>query len=391
MTVAAGCLGNRHSWRNFIRVVFKVMECSKHIVRKSVVHLIDKLTIGGIDRVIANFIIGTQDQPITNIIISLKAVDSRNLMPSHVDVISLDKQEGHDIPSHYRLWKILREIKPDIIHTYNLSCIEFHPVAWIAGVRWHIHAEHGRLADDPEGLNKKHNQLRRAMAVFVHSYVSVSADLHAWLVDHVGIPENKAVLIQNGINTEQFNLDKTLSKKLRFAIIARVSLVKDHMNLLNAFLVLKEELGLDALPQLTIVGDGDQKDILQEFCRENGLDNVEFLGARDDIRTILASTDVFVLSSIAEGIPMTILEAMSAKTPVVSTNVGGISEVVADGVEGYLVEKSNPVALAKALKNYICQPELIIEHGENARLKVLSKFNEKNMIDAYLYQYRMYA
>jgi glycosyltransferase involved in cell wall biosynthesis len=79
---------------------------------------------------------------------------------------------------------------------------------------------------------------------------------------------------------------------------------------------------------------------------------------------------------------------MSAKTPVVSTNVGGIPEVITDGVEGYLVDKSKPEALANALKRYIKEPKLIIEHGENSRNKVLNNFNEINMVNAYLQQYK---
>jgi glycosyltransferase involved in cell wall biosynthesis len=85
---------------------------------------------------------------------------------------------------------------------------------------------------------------------------------------------------------------------------------------------------------------------------------------------------------------MTILEAMSASTPIVATNVGGIPEVVESGHEGYLVEKSNAEALALAIKKYIDNPELIARHGKNARTKVLNKFNEKHMVQAYLEQYQ---
>jgi glycosyltransferase involved in cell wall biosynthesis len=85
---------------------------------------------------------------------------------------------------------------------------------------------------------------------------------------------------------------------------------------------------------------------------------------------------------------MTILEAMSAKTAIVATSVGGIPEVIIDGQEGFLVEKSNPQALAAALKNYIEQPNLVKKHGNNAREKILSNFNEKHMVQAYLAQYQ---
>jgi len=330
-----------------------------------------------------------QGENFEHIIVSL--TDANNFAQSEsnkVKVYCLGKKEGNDFGIHFKLFKLLRKIKPAILHTYNLPTIEYHPISWLAGVKGHIHAEHGRDIGDPEGLNKKHNFLRKLMTTFINSYVSVSEDLHQWLINIVAIPEKKALLIQNGINTEVYNVPKTISKQLRFTIVARISPVKDHQNLLNAFTLLKEKLPKEQVPVLAIVGEGEQRAQLEQYCHKQGLDTVSFLGARDDIEHILSNTDVFVLSSIAEGIPMTILEAMSAKTPIVSTRVGGIPEVVEDSKEGFLVDKNDAEALAQALLNYINQPELIIAHGENAREKVLKQFNEKHMVQAYLEQYK---
>jgi len=354
-----------------------------------IVHLIYRLDIGGLERVMLNCINQMQDENFKHVIISL--TDANNFAQSehnHIEVHCLGKQAGSDLGIHFKLFKLLRKIKPAILHTYNLPTIEYHPISWLAGVRGHIHAEHGRDIGDPQGLNKKHNFLRKVMASFIQRYISVSEDLHLWLINSVGIPKSKALMIQNGINTERFNVPKTESEKLRLAIVARITPVKDHLNLLKAFALLNNKLGKAAMPELAIVGDGEQRAELENYCQEHGLDTVFFLGARDDIEHILSQTDVFVLSSIAEGIPMTILEAMSAKTPIVATKVGGIPEVVDEGKEGFLVDKSNAEALAQGLLHYIKQPELILEHGENARNKVLNKFNEKHMVQAYLEQYK---
>ena len=358
-----------------------------------IAHLIYRLDIGGLERVMLNCINQMQGEKFQHVIISL--TDANNFAQAehnHIEVFCLGKKQGSDLGIHFKLFKLLRKIKPAILHTYNLPTIEYHPISWLAGVKGHIHAEHGRDIGDPQGLNKKHNFLRKLMANFIQRYVCVSEDLHQWLISTVGISQGKALLIQNGINTDHFNLPKTLNKEntkqLRFAIVARITPVKDHQNLLNAFVLLQEQIGSAKMPQLAIVGDGEQRAQLEQYCQDHALSTVEFLGARDDIAQILANTDVFVLSSIAEGIPMTILEAMSGKTPIVATRVGGIPEVVDDAKEGFLVEKSNPAALAKGFLRYINQPELIVEHGENARAKVLKKFNEKYMVQAYLEQYK---
>jgi len=354
-----------------------------------IVHLIHRLDIGGLERVMLNCIHQMQEENYKHVVISLTdannfAQDESNLIEVHC----LGKKEGSDLGIHFKLFKLLRKIKPTVLHSYNLPTIEYHPISWLAGVKGHIHAEHGRDIGDPQGLNKKHNLLRKLMSYFIQRYVSVSDDLHQWLINTVGISKNKAILIQNGINTERFNLDKQASEQLRFAIVARISPVKDHQNLLSAFKLLKEQVEPEKMPKLAIVGDGQQREQLEQFCLDNELTSVEFLGARDDVELILAQTDVFVLSSIAEGIPMTILEAMSASTPIIATKVGGIPEVVESGHEGYLVEKSNAEALAQAIKIYIVEPELIAKHGKNARAKVLNKFNEKHMVHAYLEQYQ---
>ncbi|MEI6893691.1 MAG: TIGR03088 family PEP-CTERM/XrtA system glycosyltransferase [Colwellia sp.] len=353
-----------------------------------VVHLIYRLAIGGLERVMLNCINQMQGENIKHVIVSLTdANDFSQVENSSIDIYCLGKKQGSDLGIHFKLFKLLRKIKPAILHSYNLPTIEYHPISWVAGVRGHVHAEHGRDIGDPQGLNKKHNRLRKLMSPFINCYVSVSEDLHFWLVGHVGISTKKVLLIQNGINTDIFNVPKKASKQLRFTIVARITPVKDHQNLLSAFTLLKKQLPVDKLPSLTIVGDGKQRDQLELYCHEQGLNTVKFLGERDDIAQILAQTDVFVLSSIAEGIPMTILEAMSAKTPIVATRVGGIPEVVAEAKEGFLVDKSNASAFAQGLLKYIEQPELILDHGENAREKVLKKFNEKHMVQAYLKQY----
>jgi sugar transferase (PEP-CTERM/EpsH1 system associated) len=355
----------------------------------TIVHLIYRLDIGGLERVMLNCINQMQGENFKHVIISLTDANNFSQDKSNfIEVYCLDKREGSDLGIHFKLFKLLRKIKPAILHTYNLATIEYHPISWLAGVKGHIHAEHGRDIGDPQGLNKKHNFLRKVMVSFIQCYVSVSNDLHQWLINSVGIPPSKALLIQNGINTERFNLAKTMSQQLRFAIVARITPVKDHLNLLHAFTLLKEALDAEKMPALVIVGEGEQRTQLESYCQEHNLDTVSFLGARDDIANILSQTDVFVLSSIAEGIPMTILEAMSAKTPIVATRVGGIPEVVEHAKEGFLVEKSNSADLAQGLLRYINQPELILEHGNNARDKVLKKFNERHMVQAYLEQYK---
>ncbi len=361
-----------------------------------IVHLIYRLDIGGLERVMLNCIANMQAQAnFKHVVISLTDANSfAQDAVTPITVYCLDKQPGNDLTTHFRLFRLLKKIKPKILHSYNLSTIEYHPIARLAGVKGHIHAEHGRDYTDPQGLNKKHNLLRRLVSPFIDQYICVSDDLYQWLINTVGISAHKTRLIHNGIDTDKFNLPKVSmthsQQPLRLGIIARLTQVKDHHNLLQAMATLKTLLTVEQMmPKLSIIGDGP----LDEQLRQQALalaitEHVEFLGARNDIAECLAELDIFVLSSIAEGIPMTILEAMSASTPVIATAVGGVPEIISSEEQGFLVAKEEPLALAQAIKQYLDHPKLIPLHGAKARAKVLEQFSEQAMVAQYLTFYQ---
>ncbi len=355
-----------------------------------VCHLIHRFDIGGLERVMVNCINAMQDENYEHVVIALTEVGnfSKHLNP-HVKTYQLNKKSGKDLASHWRLFKLLRQIKPDVLHTYNLAAIEYHPIAKLAGVKGNIHAEHGREVNDPLGLNKKHNILRQVIAPFINSFVAVSSDIEEWLLKVVNINANKVKLIRNGIDTKKFGGKKQESNSQRFIHIARFNPVKDQQSLIQAFAILVKENNYSSKQvNLTLVGDGELTNELKLLASDKQLnDFVTFTGARNDIPELLLQADVFVLSSIAEGIPMTVLEAMAASLPIISTDVGGLSELVENGVTGLLVGKQNATALAKAMQTYIDSPQLIAQQGEQAHKFVEQHFSETNMVGEYLNLY----
>lgn len=359
--------------------------------KKVVAHLIYRFDIGGLERVMVNCINAMSNEQYQHVVIALTEVsDFSQHLNNDVELYQLNKKSGKDLASHWRLYKVLRKIRPDILHTYNLAALEYHPISWLAGVKGHIHAEHGREINDPLGLNKKHNLLRRLMAPFIDSFVAVSSDLEQWLINHVGINKKKVKLIRNGINIEKFLATKVASEQLRLIHVARFNPVKDQQNLLNAFAQLINNNQLQPSDvSLTMVGDGSLYD--QLVAQSNALniqDYVIFTGARNDIPVLLQDADIFVLSSIAEGIPMTILEAMAASLAIISTRVGGLPELVVDDVNGYLVDKQNSEQLAKAMQQYLHCPDKVTQHGQHGLAIIQEQFEESAVIAAYssLYQ-----
>jgi sugar transferase (PEP-CTERM/EpsH1 system associated) len=352
-----------------------------------VVHLIYCLDTGGLERVMLNCIRGMAGQGFRHAVISLThASDFAKQLPGDVPVYCLGKKPGADLTVHLKLWRLLRDLRPAILHSYNLATLEYHPISWFAGVRGHFHAEHGRDLSDPKGENKKYQWLRRLISPFVQRFVAVSDDLNQWLLEKVRLSPKKVQLIYNGINTNNFNPSAAKSGSFDFIHVARLSPIKDQATLITAFGLLRQRSTLPC--RLLIVGDGPLRMQLQQHVIAAGLtDSVELLGERQDIAFLMQQSQVFVMSSLAEGIPMTVLEAMASGLPVVATAVGGLPELI-DADHGLLVPASSADALAQAMQHYLEQPELVAQQGKICRQRVCEKFSEPAMVSQYLSLYR---
>jgi sugar transferase (PEP-CTERM/EpsH1 system associated) len=314
-----------------------------------------------------------------------------------VPCLSLDKKPGKDWGCYFRLWKMLRRLKPDLVQTYNIGTLDVAPVAWLAGVPRVVHAEHGRDVADPDGTNRRYRAMRRWLEPFIARYVAVSTDLGKWLRESVGIAPAKVVCIPNGIDIERY-AGAAGSRELRSLLgafappgtlavinVGRLDPVKDQAGLIAAFKLLCDSSPATAARlRLVIVGEGAcRNDLETQIARLRLHGQVRLLGDRKDVPEILAECDVFALSSVAEGIPLTLLEAMAAGLPIVATRVGGVGEVVVDGVTGTLVEPSNPAALAHALRGYVEDESRRGQRGDAGRQRVEQRFSLPAMLAGY--------
>jgi sugar transferase (PEP-CTERM/EpsH1 system associated) len=360
-----------------------------------VVHLIYRLDFGGLETLLVDCINHMPPERYRHAIVCLTdytAFADKITRPG-VELFSLHKQPGLGLGIHVKLFKLLRALRPAILHTYNFACAEYAVPAWAAGVPVRIHAEHGRDASDPQGLNRKHNGLRRALVPWIDRYVPVSHDLARWLQNVVNIPAAKSQLIMNGVDTVRYapNLPAAAlpwageNQPFVIGTVGRLQDVKDQATLIEAFSLLcaarpAQRAGL----RLAVVGDGPLRARLEQKAQDAGVaDLVWFAGARNDIPQLMRSFDLFALSSIAEGTPVTLLEAMACGVPVVATKVGGIPEVVQDGVNGALVPASNAQALAEALGRYVDERARVRAHGAAARETIERHYSVAAMVGAY--------
>lgn len=354
-----------------------------------VVHLIYRLDFGGLETMLAECINRMPTHQYRHAIVCLDGYTSfaKKITRPGVGIYSLNKPPGLALATHLKLWKLLRQLRPAILHTYNLSAIEYTLTAALVGVPIRVHAEHGRDAADPEGRNRKHNLLRFLMTPLVDCYIPVSSDLQRWLNDVIHVPQSKNMLIKNGVDTEAFRPVAGAQPKANFVIgtVGRIQNVKNHIGLIDAFIRLREDMPAErSRLRLAIVGDGPLLPTVREKVRAAGISDVVWLpGARTDIADIIQTFSVFVLPSIAEGTPVTLLEAMSAGLPVVATRVGGVPEVVVNDATGKLVPANDAAALAAGIADYIRQPELVAQHGAAGRKRIEHHYSMEAMLVAY--------
>lgn len=316
-------------------------------MKKKVVHIVYSMGCGGLEKVIVNLINGSSEALDHTIITLVSDFEMIELIDAPVKVYCVDKAPGKDIGCHFRIFKLLRKIRPDVVNTYNFGTIEYQLMAALAGVKRKVHSDHGHGGDAADGLNKKNNAIRRFCSRWVDDYVVVSQDLFDWVKQVVKVKAKRIHIVQNGVPIPQTS-NKLSHEGIVFCTVGRLDPIKNQTLLIQAFARVAKQYSNKQVT-LKVVGDGKERSTLEELVSQLDLENqVQFLGYRDDIQQQLLTSDVFVLSSHYEAMPMTILESMAAKVPVVTTDVGGIKHFIGED-NAIFVEPGNAEALAEAM------------------------------------------
>ncbi len=367
--------------------------------RLLIAHVIFRLDVGGLENGLVNLINGLPKQKFRHAIICIDEFSSfkDRIDRDDVELIAIGKKPGHDPQAIWRIIRVLRRLKPDIVHTRNLAGLDGLLPALIAGVRVRIHGEHGWDVADVEGDNKRARILRKIHSPLVRHYVALSREIHAYLVANIGVAPEKITQIINGVDTDSFRPSSTVRTQRHEFIpnvdddsviigtVGRLQAVKDPLNLVESVVDLRTRMR-DAVTdlRLVIVGDGPLFAAVRNRLDAADLASITWLpGARSDIPRILQSFDVFVQPSRAEGISNTILEAMASQLPVIATDVGGNSELVVDGDSGFLTPPENPGALSAAIERYLADPPLRIQHGKEGRARAVDHFGLRKMVRKY--------
>jgi len=351
--------------------------------RLRVVHITPGLDMGGLEKLLVEF---GRHADRRRFALRYVSLGRRGVLAEEVEacgwpVTALDESDGLRPGLVLRLASLLRRCQADVIHTHDDRAHIYGTFAGrLAAVPRIIHTRHGR---SPQ-LSRRQKMLVGTASRLIDRFVCVSDDSGRLAVQQ-GVPPRQVRTIRNGIDVQRFPCTGPRPDGPA-VIVARLSPEKDIDILLRATaLVLRD----DPAFRLEIAGDGPCMTALRQSTADLGLEgNVCFLGQVRDIPALLARAGLFVLSSLSEGISLTLLEAMASGLPVVATRVGGNPEVVAEGETGFLVTPQNPPALADALLRLRRDRATSIRLGQAGRRRVETHFDVRRMVAEYEQLYR---
>jgi sugar transferase (PEP-CTERM/EpsH1 system associated) len=379
---------------------------------KKILHVVHSLQVGGLENGLVNLLNRLDPERFKQTVCCLTSAGKfaeRIRIPS-VEIIELNMPAGQFRFPLVRLAKMFHRLSPNIVHTRGWPTVDAVFAARCARVSHLVHGEHGREHSDIDGNNWKRNQVRRLVGHVVDRYVIVCDFFRLWLNEMCRVKNERIVYIPNGVDTEKFRpLDcgsvlKARPSELRerfrcqlgfppdtllIGTVGRLDPVKDFPTLMKGFRQIKDSF---SGAKLVIVGDGPVRSNLSRLGEELGLDSsLIWLGERNDIPELLRSFDIFVQTSIFEGMSNTILEAMASSLPIIATDTGGNPEVVSNGENGILVPVGGVTELSVALQKYLSDPVLRYKHGSNSRRRAIDCFDLSLMAARYAEMYENLA
>lgn len=291
----------------------------------------------------------------------------------------------HDLLGLVELVRLFRRERPAIVHANSSKAgVLARLAAALTGVRSRIFTVHGWASSAHEGVAAKVYELAdRAMAPLTTLTVCVSESERTTGLARRLCREDRTVVCHNAVALRP-GRSGPASDRVSLVSVGRLKAPKDFATLVAAMSRLEP-----GTFQLTVVGDGPDREALEEQARTAGLEHdVSFLGEREDVLNLVDDADIFVLSSRSEGLPMSVLEAMAGGKPVVASSVGGVPELVVDGVTGMLVPPGDASALADALRELIPAEGVRRRLGEAGRRRLEEEFSLERWRECHL---RVYA
>jgi glycosyltransferase involved in cell wall biosynthesis len=360
-------------------------------MRYRVLHVLANLGAGGAERMAVHIVLGLNRQRFEPAIVAYSGRYGSDLEQqldaAGVKTWFLGKGSGFDWRTYYRLHRVFKEFRPDIVHTHvHVMRYAFPSLAYFKP-RLMVHTVNNIAEREIEPRARWLQRLAYRRGVIP---VAVAREVANSMQRLYGIGNSRVVW--NCIPTDLYASPQTSRQAWRvkqgfseedvlFVCVARFAPQKNHALLINAF---AKGPASDPKAHLVLAGQGVLRAQLQERVNQLGLTGrVHFLGLRTDIPDVLGAADIFALGSDYEGNPLSVIEAMAAGLPIVSTAAGGVPELLQNGKQGFIVQPGQGKQLSEAMMTLLKDPGLRRTMGAAAAARAKEKFDVSAMVRAY--------
>ena len=281
-----------------------------------------------------------------------------------LDVQYLQKKSGADLGCIVQIYRAILQFQPDVIHAHLRVMPYLLLPMCLSKSRLRYYTVHNLADRDASGI--KQHILRFAFRHCQVQPVAISDLCRRSITEVYGIPENIIPCIYVGIDTKHFARrgECAYNETLQFVAVGRLDRQKNYTLMLRAFADIHYRF---PNANLVILGDGNLRNLLEKQCIDLKINqSVIFAGIVSNVEDYLWASQIYLMSSDYEGLPQTVLEAMAAGLPIISTKAGGVIDVVEDGQNGLLVDCGDQAALSKAMEKLLLSPELCKQFSERS-------------------------
>lgn len=339
---------------------------------------------GGMEKLIENLILGFKDEfEITLAVNTNGSFLNKTKVLNQCKIIKFDNNIKNFINTILNIKKYVKEERIEIIHCNGTpSNIIGIILKKILGIKF-ISTVHSDILYEFKGKKRQvYLNVERLTAKYSDYVVAVSKDLEKKLKCRHSKYSNKFITIYNGIYSDVISsIENKDSDELKILFVGRLTEIKNIPYLLRNLKKLKD---VGKRFTCNIIGEGELEEDLKQFCNENDLSQyVNFLGYRDNINYYMRKSDLLIMTSNMEGIPLVILEAFSNNLPVISSKVGGVVEMIDNGVNGILYDLNEEFILSEILIDIMENKYNLDEIRNYAFKEYMNKWTREVMLDKY--------
>lgn len=358
------------------------------MIRK-VVHFIDSTEFGGTEKCLLNLLVGLDQQEWLPVLVHHAEPGLKPLLKEASKLgVSLHPvpvaRPARALTMMFGLFRVLLEERPTVFHAHlNWQGACGYGLLAAAALRIPaVVATNHSFVEVP--LSRVGRLKSRVIDACMDRYIAVSRGVAKSLCDALGVKDRKLSVVPNGVPLDDYHSRpdpqlhaEMMGRSCKHIVLTSARFVegKGHRYLIEAAAQVPEAV-------FVLAGDGPTRSEIEALASSLGVtDRVRFLGHREDIIELLSICDVFVLPSMFEGLPLTVLEAMAAGKPVIATAISGTDESIVHGESGLLVPPRNASALAVAIRTVLNDPFLAGKLAASGQERVREKFSVQNMVE----------